>query len=159
MLLEIQRWDVWDAALSSWTAEKDVKVQRVAQAVLVGGVTGVYAGFANGKYVVAGETHCGRPVYRKEVGGDVWIEYRADVETWIVLPSISRGRYGSATEGWIKSAGRCPGAMVAEDVQEWEVHDPGVGWQPQDSVVVVAAGVPVQACCLLVREADAGADR
>ena len=71
-----------------WRTDGHIKLQRVATAVVVGGVTGAYAGFANGKYLATNETHCGRPVYRKEAG-DVWIEYRTDIESCKLILQMS----------------------------------------------------------------------
>jgi hypothetical protein len=121
-LEELQRWDLWNLHRDNWVVERGVRVSRVAQSVVIGGVQGAYAGFVNGRYGVSAELQCGRPVYCKEAGGDVWIEYRADLENWVVLPTISRGKFGAATEGWLKSGVKCPGAAVVEDVHQWEVR-------------------------------------
>ena len=87
-LLEVPLWGIWDMMNFKWRTDGHIKLQRVATAVVVGGVTGAYAGFANGKYLATNETHCGRPVYRKEAG-DVWIEYRTDIESCKLILQMS----------------------------------------------------------------------
>jgi len=92
---------------SKWSTDGHIKLHRVAHAVVVGGITGSYAGFANGRYRVTNERHCGRPVYRKEAG-DVWIEYRADIESCeLILQKSARAAHAAEIRGQLICAKCC----------------------------------------------------
>ena len=106
-LLDVPLWGIWDMMASKWSTDGHIKLHRVAHAVVVGGITGSYAGFANGRYRVTNERHCGRPVYRKEAG-DVWIEYRADIESCeLILQKSARAAHAAEIRGQLICAKCC----------------------------------------------------
>ena len=57
---------------------------------------GAAADYVNGKYVPGGCAFNGRLVYKKE-NADVWIEYHAAEEKWMIKRGAARGDF----RGWV----------------------------------------------------------
>ena len=88
---DVVGWDVFDKSCRQWRLQEGVLVLR-AHEVVIANVPDLFAESVNGKYTPTGETFGGRPVYKKDEG-DVWIEYHADHENWMIKRASVRGEF------------------------------------------------------------------
>jgi len=88
---DVVGWDVFDKICRQWRPQDEILVVRSYE-VVIANVPGPFAESVNGKYSPTGETFGGRLVYKKEEG-EVWIEYHAEHEKWMVKRASVRGEF------------------------------------------------------------------
>jgi hypothetical protein len=88
---DVAGWDVFDKSCRQWRPQDGILVVHSYEVVITN-VPGPFAESVNGKYSPTGETFGGRLVYKKEEG-EVWIEYHAEHEKWMVKRASVRGEF------------------------------------------------------------------
>jgi hypothetical protein len=73
-----------------------VKPGKTSKEVVIGGATGMYSTAVNGVYKRTSATHCDKPVYIKEDGHDMQIEYDKDRTQWQLKDVAHSGNGGYA---------------------------------------------------------------
>jgi len=119
----------------AWVAQPAIRC-AATPSLLFYGSTGSNSSGLNGIYVATDEISGDMPVYRKENGSSMWLEYHAGNSQWIARVTSSKGQNSSGGTAYIPcTAGLLPDKATAG---AWKVLVDGE-WTAQSSVVVCPA--------------------